>query len=263
MACDSLEEMVQLLKKTERFKSLVDRYNKDSRDRSFWFELAFACWMESKGSNVKYEVNANPDNDSSIDFALDLHECRCLFELLRVETSDEINAYIEAQKKQDSSFKPYQLLLKSDHKKPHFRTAAQTIRMQEKILEKVRKFPGPKQTILSIIVCDCSTIHLGMLDDEDVRIAMFGKPKNPILRERWNGVKLKGMYETNYKFRNSDDFRKRINAVIFVPKLEPNGLEKAMITLNPEMDDEKKEKILDILKGIKCLENIKLTESAL
>lgn len=263
MACGSLKEIIKLLEKTERFKLLIDRYKEDSKDQSFWFELAFVCWMESKGSNVKYEVNANPDNDSSIDFALDLHECRCLFELLRIENSDKISAHIEAQKEQDPLFESYQLLLKSDPENPHFKTAAQTIRMQEKILEKVRKFPVPEQTILSIIVCDCSTIHLGMLDDEDVRIAMFGKSRSSILQEHWNGARLKGMYETSYKFRNSDDFRKRINAVIFVPKLEPNGLEKAMITLNPEMDDEKKEKILDILKGIKCLENIKLIESTL
>lgn len=263
MACDSLKEIVQLLEENERFEQLINRYNQNNQDRSFWFELAFACWMESNGYEVEYEVNANTDNDSSIDYALDLNEHRCLFELFRVENSDEVRAYIEAQQEQDPLFESYQLILNSDHKNPHFTTAAQIIRMQEKILEKVRKFPTPENTMLSIIVCDCSTVHQGLLDDEDVRITMFGVSQNIIWQEYWGDERLKGMYETDYNFRGSDEFRVRVDAVIFLPKLEPNGLDNAMITLNPEMDDEKKENFIDILKDIKCLENLNLVESAL
>lgn len=217
MNCNSIEEIVSFLEKRKGFASLIERYRKDTQDRSFWFELVFACWLESAGYRVQYEVKANPENDSSVDFAIDCNGNNCLFELLRIENSDEVNEHINKQKEEDPLFESYQLVLNSDHKNPYFTTAAQTIRLQEKLLEKVRKFPVPEETKISIIVCDCSNIHQGMLDEEDVRIALFGKSKQAAWQEYWDGNRLTGMYEDNYKYRNSEEFRERVAAVIFLP----------------------------------------------
>lgn len=64
--------------------------------------------MEANDYHIEYEIKANPENDSSIDYKLDVNEYCCFFELLRVENNDEIDGHIEAQRKQDSLFESYE-----------------------------------------------------------------------------------------------------------------------------------------------------------
>ncbi|MDQ3777076.1 MAG: hypothetical protein M3461_23350 [Pseudomonadota bacterium] len=91
--------------------------------------------------------------------------------------------------------------MKSDHHNPYFRTAAQLIRLQEKILAKVTKFPLPKPDVIASVVVDCSNIQAGSIDDEDVRMAAFGRPRDPVWQEYWGKNRLLGLFEPAYKAR--------------------------------------------------------------
>ena len=250
MAQESLQDIVAFLSSMPRYRRLIVQYETDPDDHSLWFELSFAYWLERDGYPLRYEVRANRKNETSVDFELTRGERRLLFELTRVERNDGIQAHIDAQTHDDGPFQGYDVLLSSDHQDPHFKTAAQAIRLQEKILEKVPKFPDPTGNTTSWIVVDCSTIHEGMLDGADVEIVMYGKCHNPLFQEYWNGKRLVGMYEPKYSRRNSVEFKKKIDGILFVPELKPGGLKEAFVTLNPTCDSERRQQAFSDIKHV-------------
>ena len=72
----------------------------------------------------------------------------------------------------------------------HLRPEAQTIRLQEKILEKVGKLPEPDDAIFGLLVVDCTDIHSGMFDEEDCRMLIFGQTRLPQYQEYWRGNRI-------------------------------------------------------------------------
>ncbi|UCG55003.1 MAG: hypothetical protein JSV32_01955, partial [Dehalococcoidia bacterium] len=151
----------------------------------------------------------------------------------------------------DTLFHSYGLLLSSDHSNPYFRTAAQVIRLQEKILEKVEKFGQPSNEVLSIIVVDCTNIHSGMLDEEDVRIVAFGLAKNPVWQEFWNGIRLKGLFEADFTARNSEELREKISVIIFLSELKPGALKNSYFVVNPAIDVARQTKQVPLFQHLK------------
>jgi hypothetical protein len=250
MAQESLQDIVAFLSSMPRYRGLIARYERAPEDHSLWFELSFAYWLERDGYPLRYEVPVNPKNQTSVDFELTRGERRLLFELTRVERSDEIQAHIDAQTHNDAPLQVYDVLLSSDHQDPYFKTAAQAIRLQEKILEKISKFPDPTANTTSFIVVDCSTTHEGMLDGADVEIVMYGRCHNPLFQEYWNGNRLVGMYEPTYSRRNSDEFKKKIDGILFLPELKPAGLKEAFVTLNPTCGSERRQKAFSDIKHV-------------
>lgn len=263
MGNEDLTTMVSFLESTNRFGDLIAKYNENKKDRSLWFEIAFAYWFENEGYVLEYETNANPENKTSVDFRLKDNNYIFLFELLRVENSDEIGRHIKQQQEENKLFKSYELLLSSDQNNPYFKTAAQIIRLQEKLLEKVNKFTAPHENQFNIIVADCSNIHIGMIDSEDVRIALFGKSCNPIWQEFWDGNRLLGIFEKEYNRRNSDEFKQKIGAVIIVPKLEPGALRKAMVVVNPYFESDYENILVNALTKIKPLVQLSIVKRTL
>lgn len=127
----------------------------------------------------------------------------------------------------------WSVLLESGSPNPYLRPEAQTIRLQEKLLEKVEKFPAPVANIFSIIVVDCSSFRFGHFDGEDCRMVMYGKTRNAYLQELWDGDPIIGLLNDHYDKKGAKEFRERITAVIFVPDISiHDSFGKAFIVLN-------------------------------
>jgi hypothetical protein len=116
------------------------------------------------------------------------------------------------------------LALSSAHTNQYLRPEAQTLRVQEKILGKVEKFPDPNDRQFSVIVVNCSNIHFEHFDDEDSRLVMYGKPRNPILAQYWQGNRILGLLEETHEKKYSLEFQRKITAVIFIQKLQNKDL---------------------------------------
>jgi hypothetical protein len=126
----------------------------------------------------------------------------------------------------------FSVLLESRHENQYLTPEALTIRMQEKLLEKVGKFPEPTDDVFSTIVVDCDAFHFGHFDDEHCRMVIFGRTQNPCWQEHWNSKPIKGILNPGYHGRGAKEFRDRVTAVIFVPKKKVELLEKAFLVLN-------------------------------
>ncbi len=235
MCLSSIHDVEAYLRKLGRFPDLLGRYAGDKTDRSIWFEMVFAYWLEDRGIALEYEKEVNPESHKSVDFAASIEGTAVHLELVRIEHSDEVREHIEAQRQADTLFQSYGLLLNSDHKNPYFRTAAQLIRLQEKVLEKVEKFGEPSHQSISLVVVDCTNIHEGMLDDEDVRMAAYGRARAPEFQEYWGDAQLRGLFDPEFGARHADTLRQGVGGIVFVPELEPGAWDRSYIALNPAL----------------------------
>lgn len=262
MTEETTDQIVDFFKGRNKFLRLIERYLADSSDNSLLFELLFAYWLEKAGYDLQYEVNVNPENNYTVDFYLGNDGSEFFFELLRIENMKEIQEHISQQQQQDEPFRSYELSLGSDEENTHFTTAAQTIRLQEKLLEKATKFPPIKNNRYFFIVVDCSTVHLGHIDDDDIRIAMFGRPRNPVNQEHFQGNRVKGMYESDFNKKGIVEFRERVGCIIFLRELKPGGLSGSYAVGNPYMEQDYLEKMGREAIKIGPLEGIRLIKPA-
>ncbi len=219
MMITDVQESIERLRLTERYNYILDHLETSgSTNWPFVFEMLFADEFKLHGLYLNYEVNINPSNDKTIDFIYQAEgNTKFLFELVRPEMSEILQSEYDQKMYRDGV---NGVMLSSDNAKNKLRPEAQTIRLQEELLEKVEKFPEPDDKIFSVIVVDCSNFHFGHFDDDDASISMYGVPKNSILLERWNGKRILGMLEKNYTKRNAPDFQRKITAVVFVPMLQ-------------------------------------------
>ena len=236
MCLTDIKEVHNYLESFGRYGALLERYIKDPKDRSIWFEMVFAYWLEDAGITPSYEQRVNAENDKTVDFVATVKGWNYEMELVRVEHSEEIMKDLEVQKAADDFLPIYDLLLSSDHKNKYFQTAAQLIRLQEKVLEKVDKFGEPSENTLALIVVDCSNIHSGMLDDDDVRMTAYGKPRQREYQEYFRGLRLKGLFEEDFKVRQAEPLRRKISAVVFVKELKPGALDESFVAVNLARD---------------------------
>lgn len=259
---ETIDQIIDFFKGRNKFLRLIERYVADSSDNSLLFELVFAYWLEKAGYDLQYEVNANPENNSTIDYYLENDGSEFFFELLRIENMKEIQEHISQQQQQDELFESYELSLGSDEENPNFTPAAQTIRLQEKLLEKTKKFPPIENNRYFFLVADCSTVHLGHIDDEDIRIAMFGRPRNPVYQERFQGIRVKGMYESDFNKKGIVEFRERVGFIIFLRELKPGGLSGSYAVGSPYMDQDYLKKMGREAVKIGPFEGIRLIKPA-
>jgi hypothetical protein len=236
MCLTDIKEIHNYLEGLGRYSALLERYIKDPKDRSIWFEMVFAYWLGDAGITPRYEQSVNAENDKTVDFVATVKGWTYQMELVRVEHSDEIMKDLEAQKAADDFLPIYGLLLSSDHKNEYFQTAAQLIRLQEKVLEKVDKFGKPTENTLALICVDCSNIHSGMLDDDDVRMTAYGKPRQREYQEYFSSLRLKGLFEEDFKARQAEPLRRKVSAVVFITELKPGALGESFLAVNTARD---------------------------
>lgn len=257
-------DVIKRLEKSGKYGELLKKLQDTNlSDMSFVFEALFANCFEASGISLDYEVNVNVDNDSQVDFYFQMGEhSKFCFELLRPKMKDELKN--EYKKVDHDGF--FGVELTQDHKDIYLRPEAQTIYLQEKLLEKVRKFPSPQTNYYSIIVADCSNIHFGHLDDEDCRMVMFGKTNNPVWQEAWlhehRKSRILGLLEKELIKRDAKLFRERITSVIFVPEVSINPLKGAYISMNIHRANNYKDEFRNKLLSIPPLQNLQWTEAS-
>ncbi|MFA0715874.1 hypothetical protein AB4622_07635 [Vibrio splendidus] len=244
-----MKKLIAFLDNIERYKPLVTRW-KQRNDPDIGFELLFANQCESNGIELGYEKVVN-DTEKSIDFQAEVDDFVVNFELHRVGLNEGIR-----ELKRKNELKGYSI--ESDANEPHFRTAAQIIKLQWGLLEKVDKFKKPENGTINLLCIDCTNVHAGMLDEHDVAITMWGKPYHPFWTEKWEGKKLLGILEDGYNQRGYKKFRECISAVIFIPKQKAILLNGGYVALNNFQPKEHREATIKALKQLNGFESIKV-----
>lgn len=233
---DRLIEILNSLRPLRKYSSIIERIETATPpETSFVFEALFAYALESHRISPDYEINISPINDTTIDFVFeDATGGKLCFELLSPEMSDELRERCIPVPTETEGIKRWEVLLEGGHPNPHQRPEAQTIRMQEKLLEKADKFPDPADGIFSIIAVNCKNFHWGHFDGEDARMVMYGRTVNPFFQGFWGGDSIKGLLDDSLTKRGAREFRERISAAIFIPNIETplNILDKAILILN-------------------------------
>ena len=212
--------MEDFVSKARNFLEKLGRYGDllKKTEPSHMFEIIFAYSFEVEGISLEYEAKLRDSSGKSADFLYTTQDDKKLcFELYRPEQSKPIKEEIERLSKQSEW--GYALELSSRDEREHFRPEAQTIRLQDMLLGKVDKFPLPSNEIFSIFVVNCQEVHLGSFDGDDARMVMYGKTSNPAYQEYWNSGRVLGLCEESLPKKKADEFRSKISAVVFIPKL--------------------------------------------
>jgi len=175
--------------------------------------------------------------------------------------SDELAKRCAPKETEIKDLSKWEVLLEGSHPNPYLRPEAQTIRMQEKLLEKVDKFPDPSDEIFSTIVVNCKSFHFGNFDGEDCRMVMFGRTQNQLLQEYWEGTPIRGLLDEASDKRGGNEFRERVTSVIFIPEVSPetslNILDKAFMVLNILRSKEHLESFWKKLKSSEVFRKLK------
>jgi hypothetical protein len=259
-----LKEVFDYLRARRRYSTITNKLLElcpgehpcDPPPPSVFFEALFAFTLEKHGISLDYEVNVNPDNSTTVDFVFQKKTGKKLcFELASPERSTELKKENEPHPTEVAGLITFNTLLRSNHENPYLRPEAQTIRAQEKLLEKVCKFPPPSNNVFSIIVMDCTSFHEGHFDDEDARMVMFGKTNADWFQEYWDGERLKGLLEQILQKRESEEFRRKISAVIFVRERRIGFLYQSYLVINSLRSKRHRLQLENKLKRY-CLYNI-------
>lgn len=259
-----LKKIISYLKETDRYRKLLDRIS-DPIDKADIFEMLFAHTFEINNMVLEYEVNIKPDSDTTVDFVFkDGSGSPLCFELTRPEMSEVLKGECEPKDSDVEGIKEWEVLLESGQTNEYLRPEALTIRMQEKILGKVEKFPDSSDDCFSIIVVDSSNFHFGHFDSEDCRMVIFGKTKLSLLQENWEGKLIEGMLDKNYSKRGASEFRKRTSAVIFIPKVNEDSVSNlfdgAFIVLNTNRSNKHLKKLKEKISKYKIFNKIEFVD---
>lgn len=248
-----IDDIVANLTRLGRYSRLLNCIA-DPVPQSFLFELLFANILETNGLELNYEVSIRPSTNATVDFVYDDKDgTRLCFELLSPEMSNQLKLESAPVETETEGVSTWSVLLEGGNENPHLRPQAQAIRMQEKLLEKVAKFPEPTDGIFSTIVVDCSAFHFGHFDGEECRMVLFGRTQNPYFQECWNNTPIMGILNPANNRRGAKEFRERITAVVFIPEKEFQLLDKAFLLLNVSRSESHLKAFWLKLKGIPIL----------
>jgi hypothetical protein len=227
-----IEDIIGNLTRLRRYSRLLNSISEPVA-QSFLFELLFANALEASGFELSYEVSVRLGTNATVDFVHDESDgTRLAFELVSPEMSNQLKAESAPIETDIKGVSTWSVALDGDHHNPHLRPQAQTIRMQEKLLEKVDKFPEPAEVIFSTIVVDCSAFHFGQFDGEDCRMVLFGRTQNSYFQEYWNSKPIMGILNPDNNRRGAKEFRERITAVMFIPEKDVDLFDKAYLLMN-------------------------------
>jgi hypothetical protein len=251
-----VENIVANLSRSGRYSGLLNRIG-DPVSPSFLFELLFANALEKSGVLLNYEV-AVRSGAKTVDFVNDdgdgAHLC---FELTSPEMGNELKREYASSKTESEGISTYSVQLSSNHDNEYLRPEALTLRMQEKLLDKVDKFPDPTDSVFSVIVVDCSAFHFGCFDGEDCRMVVFGKTSEPAFQEDWRGSQIRGILDPADDRRGAPEFRERITAVVFVPEKKVELLDQAFLVLNVSRSRNHLERFWSRCRAVSVLSNLK------
>jgi len=229
-----LRNLIRTLRATGRYTELVRNLESATWPvRSYIFEAIFAREFEAAGCPLRYEVAVNNGSSKSIDFVYPATSTpRVCFELVSPRMSNLVRDIFGPHPTKIPGVLVEGASLSSDTLDEKLRPEAQAIRLQEKLLEKVGKFPEPAEDIFAVLVVDCTDFHFGMLDREDCRMLMFGRTRYPYSQEFWRGARILGLLNEKNPNHGSTLFHQRASAVILLPELTWHGLPGSYLVLN-------------------------------
>ena len=73
MRLTDIKDVHKYLEGLGRYNCLCKKYINRPKDRSIWFEMVFAYWLEEAGISPRYEQNVNVENDKTVDFVTTLN----------------------------------------------------------------------------------------------------------------------------------------------------------------------------------------------
>lgn len=258
---DDLEDIKAELSVRNGFSKLLSKLEEVSPPaESFVFEAMFAHASAKSGLNFQYEINVNPNNHTTVDLVYEeLGKYKLCCELISPELSETLKEATEPQGTDIEGIKSWEVLLEGNHPNEYLRPQAQTIRLQEKLLEKVVKFPEPIDNVFCSIVVNCTNFHFGHFDPDDCSMVMYGRTNVPEFQEFWGNYPILGLLNPSLRKKFADDFRTKITAVIFIPKLTPGLLQNSFLILNHHRTNNHLQEFWITLRkyaifhGLKCL----------
>jgi len=216
--------------------------------RPLLFEVRFAVELLHKNIAPTYEYPAGIEDDR-IDFKF-LDDPSWLTELVSIEETDILSKMtkIENVAEDDKPEIPARFLeIRSDAQDPRHTGAWQMIKMQEKILCKVRqhdlphKFPLPKENVVHSILISTKGYNGGSgADIYDLNQLVFGiKYAHEVFNEWFKDQPIKGIFDESNDDPAAVLMRERIHCLIFVCEQEygPGTMwQKAFAFWNPFLD---------------------------
>jgi len=257
----NLENIIKELSLLNRYGKLLSKLEEVSPPPdSFVFEAMFAYVSEKSRLSFQYEIKVNPNNNTTVDFVYEeIDKYKLCFELFSPDLSESLKIETEPKGTDIEGIRSYEVLLESNQSNEHLRPEAQTIRLQEKVLEKVEKFPEPIDNVFSTIVVDCTNFRFGHFDPDDCRMVMYGRTRVPEFQEYWGHTPTLGLLNPSLKKKFADNFRTKITSVIFIPKLSYSLLQDGFLILNHHRPNNHLQEFwttlskYDVFRGLKCL----------
>ena len=82
----------------------------------------------------------------------------------------------------------------------------------------------------------------------------FGKSKQREYQEYFRETRITGLFAEDLWVRESEPFRRKISAVIFITDLKPGALNKSFVAINPARDTTELIKRLSIFRKLNDVE---------
>lgn len=197
------------------------------------FELRFAADLYNIGLLAEYEYEANTEKKSSIDFKIQDSNFSYLIELVSIGTSD---ATKKATKYKDINLNTYKKTHKIEIWSTHLTSNAQDkkqseegeiILVQQKILEKVHKFPSVLNNSFNLILIDIRgylpSKGEDMEDDyREVAYGAFGLTTGNSwkghfwINDKGKKVAIKGLFEKDNPLREAKKLQEKIHFLGFI-----------------------------------------------
>lgn len=213
--------------KNPRYVQLLTLHASAPHDWNKIHELIFAYLLDKAGIPLEYERQFVADNHKSVDFSVTDGEIITAFELVRINFTPTL-----VERMSTVARKCFGAVITNNNCNPEMDTAGQLIRLQEKLCEKADKFPCHQDTLIAVVVADCTEVQLEMFDESDARTVMLGRATQPELQERFRGRRIKGLYESEHNFAKSNCFRDRIDAVLFIRSIR-SGDYRPILAIQP------------------------------
>jgi hypothetical protein len=210
--------------KAPRYARLLALHGDDQHNWSLIHELLFAYLLDKAGIELEYEHRLDAANPKTVDFFVVVGGVATAFELVRIHFTPTLREKMSAIGR-----KFFGAMIMSNNADAGADTAGQLIRLQEKLCAKADKFPLRRDDLIAVVVADCTEVQLEMFDESDARTTMLGQPLIPEYQEAFQGQRVCGLYEAEHQFAQSDRFRDRVDAVLFIRSIRGNDYHPILI----------------------------------
>lgn len=192
-------------------------------NKSRLFELRFAYSLFQAGIEPSYEIPG--EGNSTLDFGCTFETQEWAIELMRLEETDAVrNATWKSVDINNSAL--FGMHLSTDADDPRQSPEGETIKAIERICQKCEKdgqpykFPLP-DSAYQVLLVDFRTFLDGSDRHDRIHVGLGGEyVRNEVLRMRWNGNLISGVFNESTTLRGAEYARERVHFIGFVDEKE-------------------------------------------